>query len=924
MMVNSSASSALQRKTLNLIYYCSIALFGFIFILLASWGAYRLQFAGKGKPIIQDEFPYRLPDNISPTHYDIQLELQADNSATFNGRVSIYLKVIEATKTIVLSAEELQFVALIKANADQKNEHNKTGIVPSVNGKIEGVSLVNSKTNAAMELTGFSTADLVKYRKIQVYSKQALEKNGQYSLTIDYIGLIRNDMRGFYQSKAADGSLVLSTQMESEDGRAAIPLFDEPRFKATFQMTITTPVKNDKTRILFNTDEISRSTLSDGRVKVKFDKTPLMSTYLIAFIIGQYDYIEKSADGIRHRIYTPVGKEEQGRDALEAAVKITKFFTDLYGVKYPINKMDQIAIPSFASGAMENFGLITYRETYLLFDNATASQSDKENGIEVVSHEISHQWNGNIITCAYWTQLYLNEGFATFMETYALDKTYPSWKRGLKKLTNSVIYAADADSVASADPIVREYKKIQSKDEIDGLFNSITYDKGGAILNMFFNYLGEETFVKWMRQYFAKYQYQNTNTTQLLELLPVSDVKGTAEKFSTWLYQAGMPIINVIKEADGSLTLTQRRFFSYANSSQVEQFKNSKWWIPLTYVTEIDDDAEVKRIEFPASQTSLKITDKAVKFNHHKNGFYRVNYPKSMWTDLISNIKEFDTQDRFDLFNDLFSIATSTVETIESSLMFDMLLALKEDETSILWESMYQSVLKLNQLLAGESVSLSFSRMVLDLVQKQYEKIGWENRSSDDDDLAEQKEVRPFVLNLACRFGNVDCIDQALKRYHERNTTAIPPELRNVIYRTVVSKGGEREYYQVLEQFKAEQDSVERTKLMYALAYSPSIPLLQNTLELSLSPLVKPQDSIFLIREVARNVPYGTDVAWNFVRSRYDAIVSKCGQDQVSNRLVFGVGSLFNNLHYKQDIETFFGPRLQSISLMHYRNTLEA
>lgn len=571
---------------------------------------------------------------------------------------------------------------------------------------------------------------------------------------------------------------------------------------------------------------------------------------------------------------------------------------------------------------MENFGLITYRETYIIFDNATASQLDKENGIEVVSHEISHQFNGNIITCAFWTHLWLNEGFATFMETYALDNTYPSWKRGLKKLTNSVIYAADADSVPSADPIVRLYDKIQSKDEIDSLFNSITYDKGGAVLSMFFNYLGEENFVKWIRSYFAKYKNQNAETKQLLELLPVQNAQETAANFGTWLHQPGMPIVQVNEDADGNIVLSQNRFFSYANSTQVAQFQNSTWWIPLTYVTSADGD--VKKVEMSSKVPSLKLTDKVYKFNHHKTGFYRVNYSTKMWKNLIVKIEDFDTEDRFDLFNDIFAIATSTVENIDSSLMFEMLLALKNDETSILWENMYQSILKLHQLLAGESVSLSFSRMVRDLVQNKYQSIGWTNQPGTDEDEENLDELRPFVLNLACRFGLSECVTEAFKRYQERNSTAIPPILRNAVYRAVVSNGGEREYYQILNQFKAEQDSVERTKLMYALAYTQQIPLLQTTLDLALSPHVKPQDSIFLIREVARNVPNGPNVAWNFVRTRYDAILSKCGQDQVSNRLVYGVGSLFNNIFQRDELIQFFAPNIEKLSMKHYTNTLEA
>lgn len=341
-----------EKRKLTTIFYVVLVIMSLILVALTIWGAYVVR---DWKVDVNDDvnddqgYPYRLPDTIVPRHYDIEIEPQ-DGATSFNGVVSIRLEVREVTNLVELSAEEMQFVAIIKATEDQKKEHTKNGVLPSVNGKLSGISIVSEKSSSEVELNGFSTKILEKYRKIQVYTKTNLEKGAFYTLRIEYQAPIRTDMRGFYSSKAADGSTVLSTQFESEDGRAAIPLFDEPKFKATYQMTITTKLKDEKTRVLFNTDEIGRTTLPDGRVKVKFDKTPLMSTYLIAFIIGQYDYIEQTEGKIRHRIYTPVGKAEQGRAALEASIKVTKFFQDLYQVEYPINKMDHISIPSFASG----------------------------------------------------------------------------------------------------------------------------------------------------------------------------------------------------------------------------------------------------------------------------------------------------------------------------------------------------------------------------------------------------------------------------------------------------------------------------------------------------------------------------------------------------------------------------------------------
>ncbi|KAL9644615.1 hypothetical protein ABK040_015354 [Willaertia magna] len=908
-----------ENKKENVIIYSIIGTLFVVFVVLFLWSSFNLyQRETKRTLCYVNQYPYRLPEGvIKPKHYDITLEPHHSDNQTFTGAVTIKLQVLKSTTCILINAEELTLLA-----STTMNKVNHT--IYSVNGKIDGIEFINDKTKNALSLKSLDLSLMETYKMIRINLYEPITPlEDDYLLTIKYMGPLRNDMRGFYLSKKPDGSIVLSTQFESEEARAAFPSFDEPAMKATFQLTMITPLKNDKTRVLSNTDEIERKTLSDGRVKVKFAVTPVMSTYLVAFIIGEYDYIEKSSNNIRHRIYTPVGKDYLGKDALDVSIKTLNYFAEFFGVNYPISKLDHIAIPDFESGAMENWGLITYRETYLYFDNQTASQLEKENGLEVVSHEVSHQFTGNIITCAYWTNLFLNEGWATFLETFGLEKTYPEWNRGLKKLTNSLIYAMDTDSVPSSSPIIRKYENTVSKSQIDALFDSITYDKGGAVIRMFYHYMGEATFQQWMKDYFATYKYSVADATQFLDKLPIAGLK---EKFSTWLYQAGLPVINVKKESDGSLTLTQKRFFLFANETNIKEYSTNSWWIPLTYVTSVG--GEVKTVEFSDKSPSLTLKEVPLKFNYHKQGFYRINYPTEMWQSLISQINQFSIEDRFDLLNDIYSLATSTVENVKPSLMFEMLLALETDSTMVMWDAIATILIRLQRLLAKESVAPAFGRMVRDLIQTNYDQYGWDLKENESE---ETKQLRSIVLSLACRFDYEPCVEEAMNRFDKVVSNSsivisevIPPELRSIVYRTVVAKGGEKGYNQILKKFKEETDAIERSKLQTALTFSRDISLLQNTLELTLTPLVKTQDAVFVIRDVARNAPYGTDIAWNFVRSNLKEIINKCGISSVGNRLVPGVGSLFTSTYQKEDLINFFTPYLNQISNKYYTNTLEA
>ncbi|CAF3126914.1 unnamed protein product [Rotaria sp. Silwood2] len=367
----------------------------------------------------------RLPKIIVPTHYDLTIQPRLDKF-TFNGDVNIHLKVKEPTSSIVLYAAELE-IDNVTIKSDSKNTQE---------GKVE-----YDKES----------------ERIAVNFNEKLEV-GDYALTLKFVGEINNRMRGFYRNKytTPDGIEIrygASTQFEPADCRRAFPCWDEPNFKATFDITLITP-KN--LRAISNMPVISENEYANDKEWkiIKFDRTPIMSTYLVAFVIGEYDYVEtKDLYGVNMKVYTPVGKKEHGQFALDTAAKVLPFYADYFNIQYPIAKADQIAISDFAAGAMENWGLITYRETRLLIDPKFSSMDTRQRVAGTVSHELAHQWFGNLVTMDWWIDLWLNEGFARWIQYLAVDKYYPEFDIWTQYVADVFTTFLISDALKSSHPI---------------------------------------------------------------------------------------------------------------------------------------------------------------------------------------------------------------------------------------------------------------------------------------------------------------------------------------------------------------------------------------------------------------------------------------------------------------------------------------
>jgi aminopeptidase 2 len=448
-----------------------------------------------------------LPKNVKPVHYDLTLEPDFEKF-TYEGTVTIDLDVAEDTTSISLNTNELTI------HSAQVSEGDKT---VSESPKVS--------TDHDTQTTKFSF-------------DQTIPGGSKAKLTIVFSGILNDNMAGFYRSsfKAEDGSTtyMATTQMEPTDARRAFPCFDEPALKAAFTVTL---IADKKMTCLSNMDVKSEkevdSKISGGkRQAVTFNPTPLMSTYLLCFIIGELNYIETNNFRVPVRVYAPKDRNvEHGRFSLELAAKTLAFYEKTFNSPFPLPKMDMIAIPDFSAGAMENWGLITYRVVDVLIDEKVSGAATKQRVAETVQHELAHQWFGNLVTMDFWDGLWLNEGFATWMSWYSCNIFYPDWKVWEGYVTDNLAGALSLDSLRSSHPIEVPVKRA---DEINQIFDAISYSKGSSVIRMISKYVGEETFMEGIRRYLKKHAYGNTQTGDLWAALADASGKDVGKVMDIW------------------------------------------------------------------------------------------------------------------------------------------------------------------------------------------------------------------------------------------------------------------------------------------------------------------------------------------------------------------------------------------------------
>jgi len=462
-----------------------------------------------------------LPTDVVPLHYDLSLVPDLKNY-TFDGTVVINVKVKkEGLKQFTVHSNDIKISSVVFG------ESNK------------GTCAFNEKDTTV------------------TFTFDSALPAGDGKVTIVYQGQLNDKMAGFYRSKYVlngEERVAATTQFEPTDARRAFPCWDEPEHKATFSVTLTV----DKKLVALSNMPIVSETAKDEKKVVKFDNTPIMSTYLLAFFVGETECVEgKTREGVTVRVYTPVGKTEQGKFALDVGTKTLSYFTEYFGIPYPLPKLDMIAIADFSAGAMENWGLVTYRETALLIDEKNSTLSGKQRVAYVVAHELAHQWFGNLVTMEWWNNLWLNEGFATWVGNLAVDHLFPSWNIWTGFVTEYFARALSLDGLEHSHPVEVD---VANSGQINEIFDAISYCKGASVIRMIAEFLGEADFKKGLHAYLSKHSYKNTVTEDLWTALGTASGKPVALNMNCWTKHIGYPYIKVSRTTDNQLNITQHRF----------------------------------------------------------------------------------------------------------------------------------------------------------------------------------------------------------------------------------------------------------------------------------------------------------------------------------------------------------------------------
>ncbi|KAL6057849.1 Aminopeptidase [Balamuthia mandrillaris] len=729
-----------------------------------------------------------------------------------------------------------------------------------------------------------------------------------------FTGILNDKMKGFYRSKYTNAkgeeAFMAVTQFEATDARRAFPCWDEPALKATFDVTITALNHFD---VLSNMPLIDK--VQEGEFKtVKFATTPIMSTYLLAFVVGEFDYLEDTTtNGVVVRVYTPKGKKEQGRFGLDVAVKTLPFYEDYFKISYPLPKCDLIAIPDFAAGAMENWGLITYRETALLVDPESSSAHTRQWVALVVGHELAHQWFGNIVTMDWWTHLWLNEGFATWIEYLCVDYCFPEWNIWTQFVFSDLGRAFNLDALKSTHPVEVE---VSDAADIDEIFDIISYSKGSSIVRMLANFLGEEAFKKGLNIYLNRHKYANALTEDLWAALSEASGKPVKELMDHWTKQDGYPVVSIVEkksEEKGKRTfvLKQQRFLS----TGLDPKDTTTWWIPLTISTESsggDTFAFADIVKQKETTLSLPAvgTHEWIKVNPNVSGFYRVQYSLKLLEDLRAPIqdRQLSAADRLSIQGDTMALAKAGV--VPTTHFLTLLSAYLYENDYTVWSDLSTNLSELDTILSATEDYPLFKEFCKHMYSQVTKLVGWDRKAEEShgDSL-----LRGLALAKYGCYGDEATIEEARKRFdvYLNDPSSLSPDLRSAVYKIVLSNAphGDATPYEALLKIYRETDlHEEKERCMRSLGSASDPYLLKKTLEFAISNEVKSQDTVFVIGGVAAN-PAGRDMAWEFVQEHWDELYSRFSGGFLLSRLVSSTISVFSSDEKAEEIKSFFEKR---------------
>ncbi|KAK3677564.1 Aminopeptidase 2 mitochondrial [Recurvomyces mirabilis] len=819
-----------------------------------------------------------LPKNVKPLHYDLTLE---PNFETFkyHGTVTIELDVLEDTKFVSLNTYDIE-IKETKFTAGDRT--------------------ISSSPNISYDTDSQTT---------KVEFDQTIPAGSKAKLFHKFTGNLNDNMAGFYRSSYKDekGSekWMATTQMEATDARRAFPCFDEPALKASFTVTL---VADHNLTCLSNMDEASTNDVqsefsSSKRKAVTFNKTPLMSTYLLAFIIGELKVYEDHSFRIPVRVFmTPDKTLDHGKFSAELGARTLEFYEKEFASPFPLPKMDMVAIPDFSAGAMENWGLVTYRVVDLLLDEKTASASTRQRVAEVVQHELAHQWFGNLVTMDFWDGLWLNEGFATWMSWYSCNKFYPEWKVWQGYVTDNLQSALGLDSLRSSHPIEVPVKRA---DEVNQIFDAISYSKGSCVIRMISKHLGEDVFMEGIRRYLKKHAYGNTTTGDLWAALSDASGKDVVSVADTWTKYVGFPVVTVEEDAkNSSINLKQNRFLRTADVKAEEDKTIWPVFLGLRTNKGIDEEVTLNKREAKFSVPDMDF----FKLNADHSGIYRTNYTPERLKKLGENAKAglLSVEDRAGMLADAGALTAAGYQ--KTSGLLSLLKGFNTESEYVVWDEITARIgaVRAAWIFEDEKTRDALKQFQRDLVSHKAHEVGWE--FTDKDGHIEQ-QFKSLLFGSAASAGDEKTKKAAFDMFEKfvaGDRQAIHPNLRGGVYSVVLQYGGEKEYNAIVKEYETAKNAEERNTALRAIGRAKEPQLIKRSLAYSLSKEVKDQD-IYLPLAGLRAHQEGIIALWAWMKENWETLKKKLPPSLSMMGSVVSMGtSSFTHDDQRKDIEAFF------------------
>jgi aminopeptidase N len=797
----------------------------------------------------------RLPETVRPDHYALALtpDLKA---ATFTGVESIDVTLAEPSDHITLDAIEIEFQSV-------------------------------TVTAAGKEQKAAITLDKEKEQATFTFPDKLLA--GKATLAIHYTGVLNSQLRGFYLSKTARRNYAV-TQFESTDARRAFPSFDEPAFKATYDMTLT--IDSADTAISNSPIVSDTPGPGDGRHTLKFDTTPKMSTYLVAFLVGDFQCTSGEQDGVAIRVCSTPDKVALTSYGVEIAKYVLHYYNTYFGIPYPLKKLDLIGLPDFEAGAMENFGAITYRETALLLDANTASVSSKKEVASVIAHEMAHQWFGDLVTMQWWDNIWLNEGFATWMSNKPVAAMHPEWN-----FDQSVIGELDGTLNLDAQPTTRAIRaKADTREEIEQMFDGISYGKASDVLLMVENYLGEETFRKGVHNYLAAHLYSNATAEDFWGAQTATSHKPVDKIMESLVAQPGAPILTFGEPAGGKVDVSQKRFFL---SPSIQPDPAQKWTLPVCFKTGSGQACEL----LTPGQTSLKAPAGNLFFaDAGGKGYYYTAYPADVYAKLVTQLETgLEPTERINLIGGEWAQVRANKATVGDYL--SLVGAVKDDANAEVVSAALSGVNAIVVRVASSPEERNgLGAWIRATFATRYAKLG----APAPGDTPNTRELRSQLFGVLGYYGkDPEVIAQA--REIAEKYIADPGSVDATLGQTalfIAARNGDAALFDKLQHvFETATNPEYQEGALRLLAQFEDPALAQRSFDYAVSSKVRNQDAAIQFA-IALQVDANRDLAWKYIQDHWDTIHGLLTPEMGS--MLVGSTSAFCSAESRDDVKQFF------------------